>query len=95
MAEKEIKRKIKVLKKLKRGLRVGSPARRELNRKLRELKQQLANLYQSSPEKQALIEEIYKLEPQHLRLRTNLNKFTVAQLQFHLDRVKKGKNRRI
>ncbi len=88
MGEKEIKYKIKRLKKIKKDMRVGTPARREMNRKIRALKTELEFIYQSNPEKQKLIEEIYKLEPHFLKIKLDLRKHSIENLQKHIDIVK-------
>jgi len=84
--DKEIKKTIRALRKLKRQTQVGSPDRRDINRKIRELKTQI-NIVKT-PEKDTLVKEISELEPQHAKLGINLYKFTVEELAFHLKKIK-------
>ncbi len=84
--EKEIKRKIRTLKKLKRDTRVGTDIRRNFNKEIRKLKKQLALVGNcDDPEKLELIEKIQKVYKHY----TNLTKFTKEQLQKHLDIITK------
>lgn len=83
MTPKEVKRKIRELKRLKRGIKVGCQARRDINKKIRELKEQIN--YDVSPEKEKLIKEIEGIRKHCVDLR----KFTVEQLQIHLNKLKR------
>lgn len=88
---KDIRRQIRALRKLKRDTQKKSDARHELNRQIRELKRKIENELSTeniAPEKLSLIKEIYEREPLLKKVNVNLNKFTVAQLQKHLDRIK-------
>lgn len=88
MNDREIKRRIRVLRKLKKDTRVKSEGRRELNRKIRELKKELNKGIDINPEKTIIIEKIYKIRPYLKTLRDfNLYKHTIKELQFHLDRI--------
>ena len=83
MNDREIKRRIRVLRKLKRDTRVKSEARREINRKIRELKKDLNKGVEISPEKTELIEKINAVYKHY----NDLRKFTIKQLQFHLEKI--------
>lgn len=92
MNEKEIKRKIREFKKLKKLAQVGTPTRRKLNKQIREFKQDLKNLYGDiTPEKRELIERIYKLDPLFRTLKIDLRKFSIEQLQYHLNKKENKK----
>lgn len=84
---KEIKRHIRRLKKYKKDTRVGTEARRQINKQIRELKDKLERKKTcDSPEKQDLIDKINAV-----RLHVNdLQKFSIAELQFHYDKITKG-----
>lgn len=96
---KRIKKEIKDLKAKKLSLPSGSRERIELHRKIKEtkvlltqkkeIKTQKENLY-NNPEKDKLIQEIKKLDPLFVILKIDLKKFTVEQLQYHLDKKKRG-----
>jgi L-lactate utilization protein LutB len=91
MEIKEIKKEIKRLKRLKLQCKSGCPERIDLHRKIKDLKKQLVGLSTPEPEKETLIIEIKKLDPLFDILEINLNKFTIAELQKHLDKKRKDK----
>ena len=92
MTEKEIKQRIRALKKLKKVCGVGSKQRKDLNKKIRDLKEELAGLITpGTPEKEKLIAEILKRDILLGKLDINLNKFSVTELQKHLDLITKKK----
>ncbi len=83
---REIKRHIRLLNRLKLDTKVKSKARREINKKIRNLKKKL--VCKISPEKAEIIAKINAIYLHH----NNLNKFTMEQLQYHLNKLKeKGK----
>ncbi len=87
---KETKRKIRKLKKLKKDTRVGTEARRRINKHIRELQEKIDRIYNcDNPEKLELIDKINAIYP-HVN---DLRKFTVKQLQFHYDKIAKGKTK--
>lgn len=81
---KEIKRKIRELNKLKRQCPVGTEERRDILRKIREVKKQLTPI-QTDAEKEELINKICKLDAWYNKRRNNLYKFTNEQLKKHLE----------
>lgn len=84
--EKELKRQIRALKKIKKGSRVGTVTRRDINGRIRHLQEKLENLYDEiTPEKQELMKKIYKAKPHFEKLKIDLRKFTVKELQYHYD----------
>lgn len=93
MNEREIKQRIRALKKLKKVCGVGSKERKDLNRQIKDLKETLTELVTpTTPEKEKLITEILKRDKLLGKLDINLNKFTLIELQKHLDLItKKGK----
>jgi hypothetical protein len=93
MTEKEIKQRIRALKKLKKVCGVGSKQRKDLNKQIKDLKETLTGLITpATPEKEKLITEILKRDKLLGKLDINLNKFTLIELQKHLDLItKKGK----
>lgn len=84
---KELKSKIRALKKLKRQTQVGSQTRRDINRQIRELKKQGNIAGQVDQEKAILIDKINKVYKHY----ADLTKFTTEQLQKHLDLILKEK----
>ena len=86
---KEIKQEIRRLRKVKKDLRPGTAERLDIGRKIKALKQQLAEMNTPEPEKAKLIAEILARDILLKRLEINLNKFTIKELQKHLDRITK------
>ena len=92
MTEKEIKKQIRALRKLKKVCGIHSKERNDFNKKIRDLKEELAGLViPGTPEKDKLIAEILKRDKLLGKLDINLNKFSVAELQKHLDLITKKK----
>ena len=91
MTEKEIKQKIRALKKIKKGLRSGTKERLDLGRQIKVLKQQLTEA-RATPEplKEPLIKEILRIEAERKIIPTfevlgiDLHKYTLKELEKHL-----------
>ena len=88
MTNKELKKQISKLRKLKNKMRVGSSDRIELHRKIKEMKQQLEQSKIIDKDKQPIIEQIKKLDPLVEKLNQDLNRFSKEQLEFHLKKLK-------
>lgn len=86
---KEIKKEIRQLKKLKLACQPGSKERIDLHRKIKDLKRQLVEINTFEPGKDILIKKILELEPNFPKDLVNLNKFTEAELQKHIECVKR------
>jgi hypothetical protein len=92
---KDIKKEIRQLRKLKLQCRPGSEERIDLEHKIKALKKQLEGISISEPGKDKIITEILKIEaeqkitPRFADLFIDLHKFTEAELQKHLDIIKK------
>lgn len=91
--EKEIKRQVRELRKLKNKSRIKTDLRRDLNGRIRELKKKQKDLYNMTPEKKELIEKIYKARPEYKKIRMDLRKFTIKELRKHWET--KCKNGRV
>lgn len=89
MNEKELKRQIRRLRKLKLQMKSGSKDRIELHRKIKELKIRLSTARGFNPEKEPLVKEIQKLEPEYERLGINLYKFSIKDLEKHIGIIKR------
>ena len=87
---KDIKRQIRMLRKIKKDTHKGSEDRHDLCRKIRDLRKQLLPIIQeaNNPEKNLLIEQIVKIRPEYKVLDMNLNKYTTEQLTKHLEYIK-------
>jgi hypothetical protein len=85
--EKDLKREIREMKKIKRDCKMKSPLRRKLNKQIRILKEQLNTLYKSNPEKVELIRKVLEAKPELKKLKINHFKFTVVELQKYLDKL--------
>ena len=82
--DREIKRKIRALNKIKKQSQKKTVLRREMNRKIRELKE-LSPIEPLTPEKQALIDKIKSVKEYHI----DLSSHTVEALKHHLEYLKK------
>ena len=91
----DVKLEIKRLKRLKLECRAGSSERITLHRQIKALKEKLAQENIIEPNKLDIIVEIQTLRPEFLQLDIDLNKFTILQLQKHLDRIKANKDIRV
>ena len=94
---KEIKKEIRALKKLKIACRAGTKERIDLHRQIKDLKNKLIDFNKPEPEKEPIIAEILKIEterktiPTFAELFIDLHKYTLTELQKHLDLLtKKG-----
>ena len=86
---KDVKRTIRTLRKLKKDTHKGSEARHDLCRKIRELRKQLIPIQaETTPEKQILIDQILKIRPEYKILNIELTKYTILQLEKHLEAIK-------
>ena len=85
--EKEIKQEIKRLRRLKLKCRAGTTERLELEHTIKELKADISKLNIIEPEKAGLIKEILAKDKMITDLGINLNKFSVKDLQIHLDKL--------
>lgn len=88
MDNKEIKKEIRRLRKLKLQCRPGTEERLNLEHNIKDLKKQIIKLNTVEPRKEKLIAEILRLEPGFPKDLVNLNKFTEAELQNHINRVR-------
>lgn len=89
MTPKEIKKEIKKLRRLKLSCKAGSKERLSLHHKIKELQGQLSNANAMNKEKEPLIQDLYRLDPLLKKLEINLNKFSVKELQKHIELIKK------
>ena len=88
MTDKDIKKEIKQIKKLKLKRRAGSKERIDLHRQIKELKTKLSSVV-IDPKKKALIEELLKKDKLLSELEIDMNKFTIEQLEFHLKKLER------
>lgn len=90
MTNKEIKKEIRKLRKLKLQCRAGTEERLDLEHKIKDLKKQLVEINTpAEPAKEKLITEMLKLELNFPKDLINLNKFSEAELQKHIEIVKR------
>lgn len=87
--KKEIKSEIRQLKKLKLQCKPGSKERITLHRQIKDLKKGLIQQSISEPGKDKLIDEILKVDILLGKLEIDLTKFSIAELQKHLDLLNK------
>jgi len=92
MKNKEVKRHLRLLRKIKKDTRKGSKERRELNKQIRELKKE--NIVLVTPEKEAIIKKILEVRPYYKVVGLNLEQYTIEQLEKHYKniRIKHDKN---
>jgi len=93
---KEIKKEIRKLKKIKLACKSGSKERLTLGRQIKVLKQQLTEAKsQPEPLKLPIIAEILRIEaerksiPTFEQLGIDLHKYTIKELEKHLDLLNK------
>lgn len=86
--EKEIKKEIRRLKKVKLQCRAGSKERIILHRRIQELKGQLTERKVGNEGKEAIIKEILQYDKSFEVLGIDLRKFTVKELEYHLQKIK-------
>jgi hypothetical protein len=91
MSTKELKQRIRKLKKIKKELHAGSAPRIKVHREIKKLKEELQEKNLVSKEKQLLIEEINKLDTLVVQLGTDLTQYTEEQLAIHLNKLRKEK----
>lgn len=84
---KEIRQRIKDLRKLKNQTQVGTPARREILKKIREEKSKLEQSVSLTPNKEAMIKKILALKPHLKVIGVDLEKFSEDQLSKHLNKI--------
>lgn len=92
--EKEVKKHLRALRKLKKQTQPCTEARRQINAQIRDIKEQLATrdeVLRPDASKQAVIDELMrvyrsKVKPVHVDFRT----YTVDQLEHHLEKVKRS-----
>jgi uncharacterized protein with von Willebrand factor type A (vWA) domain len=94
---KEVKRQIRMLRKIKKNTHKGSDDRHDLCRKIRELQKQLIPACtEVTPEKQLLIDEIIafntKYRPYLLEIGLNFTDYSVETLRKHLEYLKYKKD---
>lgn len=90
---KDIKKEIRRLKKVKLQCRAGSKERITLHRQIQELKSQLTQKKIGNDDKDSIIKEIRNLDAPYYRdVDIDFYKFTVEQLQFHLNKLKGGRH---
>jgi len=88
MDEKDIKRQIRQLKKLKLKCRAGSEERLALHRQIKELKEQLDNRKEAGKEKAPIIAEILKLDKVMASIEIDLTKHSTEELEKYLKKLK-------
>lgn len=76
---KECITRIKLLKKLKRNMRVGTQERRDVNAQIRTLKEELNETFDMSGEKENVIRALQGRKKYH----TDLRKFSIEELLQH------------
>jgi hypothetical protein len=94
MTNKELKKEISKLKKLKNQMQTGSEARIELHRKIKAMKEQLTEKQVDNKEKQIYIDQLIILDPSFKTLNIDLNNHTVEELKKSIEiRKKKQENK--
>jgi signal transduction histidine kinase len=88
MTNKQLKKQISKLRKLKNQMQPNSSERLELHRKIKAMKEELEQSKIIDQDKQPIIKEIKKLDPLFERLSIDLNKFSKEELEKHLTKLK-------
>ena len=86
---RDLKKRIRELRKVKLSLRAGDKQRIELHRQIKDLKVQLTERKEVNKEKEDIIVEILKLKPQYIKdIHVDYTKHSIEDLQKHLNRIK-------
>jgi len=95
-AEKELKKQIRALRKLKRDTQIGTPERRQINRQIRELKAQKDSCVEdltSDETKQKLVNKITEYYKRNGKpIVVDFRVYNVNQLEVHLNKLKGHKS---
>lgn len=90
MNKRDIRYRIKLLKRIKKTTPIKTQARRDINKQIRELKKKLKGTSEPiSKEKKELIAEILKRKPEYKDIRLDLEGYTLEQLTKHLARIRR------
>ena len=94
--DKEIRKQLRSLRKLKRNTQIGTAERRQINKQIRDLKKQYETIeaeLKPDDNKQRLIDELIEYYHKSGRpILTDFRVYAVEQLEVHLNRRKSGKN---
>lgn len=85
--DKEIKQEIKRLRRLKLKCRAGTEERLELEHTIKTLKADVIKLNTIDTDKAGLIKDILAKDKMITELGINLNKFSVKELEIHLQKL--------
>lgn len=90
--EKEIRKQLRLLRKLKRNTQVGTVERQQINKQIRDLKKQYETIevqLKPNEHKQKLIDELTEYYRKSRRpILTDLRTYTTYQLEVHLNKIK-------
>lgn len=93
-SHKELKKLLRALRKQKRETQPKTDARRQINKQIRIVKDQLSQFVveqKPSAEKQVVIDKLTELyRDKRKPMLVDFNGYTVAELQIHYNKVKKG-----
>lgn len=91
-AEKELKRTLRALRKLKKATQKQSEERRQINRQIREVKEKIGVIVEPQVpdvDKQKVIDEITDIKKRRGEvLYVDLNSYGISELQIHLNHLK-------
>ena len=88
--KKEIRKQLRLLRKLKKDTPLRSQARRDINKTIRELKEKIIPIcIEVTEQKQKLIDTILQYQPE-LDKRIDLGTFTEEQLQLHIENLRRA-----
>jgi hypothetical protein len=87
--KKEIRKQLRLLRKLKKDTPLRSQARRDINKSIRALKESIIPIcIEVTQQKQKLINTILQYQPE-LNKRIDLTVYTEEQLQKHIDNLRR------
>jgi len=85
---REIKKQIRMLRKIKKDTHKGSDDRHDLCKRIRELRKQLIPVQiEVTPEKSDIIAKILERRPEYAVLGIVLEGYTIEQLNFHYEKI--------
>lgn len=91
MTIKILKSRLRSLRKIRLALRKDTVERKDINQRIGLVKSELNTLLYPDPDKQKVMDELTKLYKSEDRTSlVDLREYTIEQLKFHLNRMKKS-----
>jgi len=87
--DRELKRTLRALRKLKRDTQIHTEERRQINKQIRDVKDKMGVAVEPDADKQKVIDEITDIKKRRGEvLYVDLNSYSIGELQNHLSHLK-------